>query len=116
MTKQEVRKLWVEALRSGEYKQGKGMLKSEDNEFCCLGVLTDICVKRGITDENSLQRYYPVDSVMRSVGLAEQAGKFYTNTRIEPSFLSVLNDDGVSFSEIADIIESNPRGLFTEEA
>lgn len=30
---------WLKALRSGDYKQGMGYLKSQDNEFCCLGVL-----------------------------------------------------------------------------
>lgn len=33
---------WLEALRSGKYKQGRGKLRSVDDEFCCLGVLCDI--------------------------------------------------------------------------
>lgn len=33
---------WVAALRSGEYKQGMGSLRSSSNEFCCLGVLCDL--------------------------------------------------------------------------
>ena len=32
---------WVEALRSGEYKQGTGRLRSGD-EYCCLGVACDV--------------------------------------------------------------------------
>ncbi len=32
---------WIEALRSGKYKQGKGVLRYGD-EFCCLGVLCDV--------------------------------------------------------------------------
>lgn len=32
---------WVKALRSGKYKQARGVLK-KDTRFCCLGVLTDI--------------------------------------------------------------------------
>ena len=41
----ENRRLWVEALRSGEYKQGRGALcrKTEDTfEYCCLGVACEI--------------------------------------------------------------------------
>lgn len=38
----ELVKQWVEALRSGKYKQGRKALKNRDNEFCCLGVLCDI--------------------------------------------------------------------------
>lgn len=38
---QEIKKQWVEALRSGKYKQGKFKLKRND-QYCCLGVLCDI--------------------------------------------------------------------------
>lgn len=34
-------KKWVDALRSGQYKQGQGQL-SVDNKYCCLGVLCDV--------------------------------------------------------------------------
>jgi hypothetical protein len=34
----EIKTLWVEALRSGYYKQGKNVLK-DNNRYCCLGVL-----------------------------------------------------------------------------
>lgn len=32
---------WIEALRSGEYKQGRNQLRTGDS-FCCLGVACDI--------------------------------------------------------------------------
>ena len=35
-------KEWVKALRSGEYQQGRGCLRSRDDKFCCLGVLCDL--------------------------------------------------------------------------
>lgn len=44
MTK-KLGKKWLEALRSGKYKQGVGALRRETLEgekFCCLGVLCDI--------------------------------------------------------------------------
>lgn len=45
----EVKKKWVKALRSGEYKQCYGQLKSCEGGFCFLGVLCDIYGKeRGI--------------------------------------------------------------------
>ena len=40
----EIKAKWVAALRSGEYKQGRGQLRSEDL-FCCLGVLCDLHAK-----------------------------------------------------------------------
>jgi hypothetical protein len=39
--KENIRK-WVEALRSGKYKQGRGILRSVNDEFCCLGVACDV--------------------------------------------------------------------------
>jgi hypothetical protein len=37
-----VKELWLKALRSGEYKQGRGQLRDANNNFCCLGVLCNI--------------------------------------------------------------------------
>lgn len=42
---QEIKRKWIQALRSGAYKQGKNMLQSSKGEFCSLGVLCDIFVK-----------------------------------------------------------------------
>jgi len=44
--KPEIKKLWTDALRSGEYHQGRRALNSE-GRFCCLGVLCDLAVKAG---------------------------------------------------------------------
>lgn len=41
MNKELVRQ-WVEALRSGRYKQGRKALRNIDDSYCCLGVLCDI--------------------------------------------------------------------------
>lgn len=43
--KKDVKKRWVEALRSGDYKQGKGCLHPKEDTYCCLGVLTDLFIK-----------------------------------------------------------------------
>lgn len=38
-----VKKAWLEALRSGDYKQTTGMLYDKENDsHCCLGVLCDV--------------------------------------------------------------------------
>ncbi len=44
---------WIEALRSGTYKQGRGSLAEENPEtgvmeYCCLGVACDLATKQGI--------------------------------------------------------------------
>jgi len=49
----EVKKKWVEALKSGKYKQGQRALHlktSDGSFFCCLGVLCDLYIKNVRTD------------------------------------------------------------------
>lgn len=41
---QRVLRLWTEALRSGNYKQGQQRLRADDT-YCCLGVLADVYCK-----------------------------------------------------------------------
>lgn len=39
--REDIKELWVTALRSGEYKQGTGQL-NYSGHFCCLGVLCEV--------------------------------------------------------------------------
>jgi hypothetical protein len=39
---QDIKARWVAALRSGEYAQGRGALRNEEGENCCIGVLCDV--------------------------------------------------------------------------
>lgn len=48
MINQKVLLEWIEALESGRYTQGRGTLRSVKNEFCCIGVLADLAVKKGL--------------------------------------------------------------------
>jgi len=38
----EVKAKWLQALRSGEYRQARDTLRSPNNGYCCLGVLCDV--------------------------------------------------------------------------
>lgn len=52
--KKAIKKRWVEALRSGEYEQGRMKLRNKGTEsdtFCCLGVLCDLAVQDGAIPE-----------------------------------------------------------------
>lgn len=44
----EQKEVWTAALRSGNFEQGLGQLKrtllSGNKEYCCLGVLEEVCV------------------------------------------------------------------------
>jgi hypothetical protein len=44
----EVKAMWLTDLRSGEFTQGKGALRTEDGEYCCLGVLCELGAREGI--------------------------------------------------------------------
>lgn len=119
MTQKDARKKWIAALRSGEYKQGKYVLKTDDGRYCCLGVLMDLAQKEGvISDWGSDTLGNTVTSVKAKdwVGLRSRNGEmnisFKTPSRGEKYELSALNDSGMTFAEIADIIESEPSGLF----
>jgi hypothetical protein len=49
MMNNQVKQLWVEALRSGEYKQSTGFLHNHaDGSYCALGVLCEIARQEGI--------------------------------------------------------------------
>ena len=49
MKKNEFIKLWCEALRSGEFKQGQRRL-CQDNKYCCLGVACHLAEKHEVVD------------------------------------------------------------------
>lgn len=42
---------WIPALRSGEYEQGTGTLRTVENQFCCLGVACDLIIKEDVFPE-----------------------------------------------------------------
>lgn len=106
------RKLWVEALRSGRFQQGRERLKTINNEFCCLGVACEIS-GLGAWTEGGL---YAVGEIDRSATILPTAvrdwlGLVNNASNYEDGQLTVHNDAGASFAEIADLIDSDPRGL-----
>jgi hypothetical protein len=38
----EIKQKWVEALRSGKFKQCRFVLRNDAGEMCCLGVLREL--------------------------------------------------------------------------
>jgi hypothetical protein len=47
MPNQEVMREWTNRLRSGDYEQGRGVLRA-NGRFCCLGVLCEIAAEHGV--------------------------------------------------------------------
>jgi hypothetical protein len=121
-------KKWVEALRSGEYKQGKRALCKEGN-FCCLGVAAElfktedtvIITSKVKSVDNlgepiyiNLTSYDNSDScapnyVVKALALHSDTGGVNDAT---VTALTQENDMGATFEEIANLIESNPQHYF----
>lgn len=91
---EDFKKKWVEALRSGEYKQGRHQLYDFD-AYCCLGV--GYKVATGKTPPR--RAYIPLD--------CEAVPKQLIEANPLTNRLSAMNDNGQHFSEIADWIEKN---------
>jgi len=126
--KQQIKRLWVRALRSGQYKQGKGSLLNINTQngeecFCVLGVLTDLYQKVmevGTWDRNNrlLDGETPftvgtssLDYISLPIIVRDWAGL----TRFNPVLVvegkrvtvSQLNDTGKNFDDLAKIIENS---------
>jgi hypothetical protein len=96
---QEIKQKWVEALRSGKYKQGHGTLKRY-GKYCCLGVLCSV-----VKTKNWVGGKFLPDHVQEKAGLTVAYPTVRTRDGINQS-LANLNDIGMPFSEIADLIEA----------
>jgi hypothetical protein len=102
---------WLAALRSGEYDQCAGRLKSE-GRYCCLGVLQEVVSGRIVAAEDE---EVPADS-----WLAEHRVDFRTDLGISSPYpylpslqlaATEANDTGKTFAEIADAIEACAEAL-----
>lgn len=65
----QVKEMWVKALRSGEYQQGRGELitmTDEHTKYCCLGVLCDLAMKEGIVNLQPATRYTQYEQRIRN--------------------------------------------------
>ena len=98
ITDDEVRE-WVAALRSGEYKQGKGQLKDNGGRYCCLGVEAEI------HNLESISEMY----------LRSPDGNFTSCLKMPSKLqddLANMNDGSAVFTDIADYLE---KGFFPNE-
>jgi hypothetical protein len=105
-----VKAKWIVALRSGQYKQTKNMLRKNDS-FCCLGVLCNLHAQEHpeiAAKEDEKYSYLGntetlPKQVMKWADLKTADGFIC----LKSTSLSLLNDNGHSFKQIAAIIEEN---------
>lgn len=118
-------------LRSGKYPQGRDRLvtlSSDDNPeaYCCLGVATvRVEHELGLLRETmtgglrfvdargtgQCTRIDLLESVRAHYGFTDRYGTYSDADGVGRALMQD-NDEGKTFAEIADIIESNPEGLF----
>jgi len=113
--KKQIADMWVDALRSGEFKQGFNNLE-KDGANCCLGVLCNLALVEGVCDYDSsrdvsrfdeMSAYLP-NSVMEWAGMVSCCGSKVDGE----TNLVDLNDVAMSsFNEIANAIEKNYEKL-----
>lgn len=119
----EVKQKWVEALRSGEYEQGRDFL-NKGGKFCCLGVLTDLYLKEhekewkidprfeGVYEFGETCSTLPGEvqdwaDFKRPVGWFSEDVRIETQDGVPISSLVACNDSAkLTFPQIADIIEA----------
>lgn len=133
----DAQKAWVEALRSKRFKQGRNRLAIQNGDeftYCCLGVACEVYQQRvggleieAVEDRRGLRkgvcRSYDGERnllplrVARYFGLATIAGRHTLHPADGPADdLAGLNDiHELTLSQIADVIEFEPEGLFIQQ-
>jgi hypothetical protein len=121
MAADEHTQLWIDALRSGKYKQGAGFLRQRGAKYCCLGVACEVYnrnvpkakrlpVNVSLTTTVGITYYGDHGTTMPNV-VAAWYGMSTTDI-LPQTILAGKNDSGETFTAIADYIESQPKGLF----
>ncbi len=109
----DIKAQWVEALRSGEFKQGKGVLQRSDGKFCCLGVLCELAARAGVIESPTIfdgSYIYASEGAYLPIEVSTWAGLSDNYSPRNPRIANIVslakrNDEGLPFSEIADLIE-----------
>lgn len=92
----ELKAKWVAALRSGEYKQGREVLRNGD-QFCCLGVLCDII---GLEVLDGVYDPMGYEAARKAIGQHDLSQFWHRNDGAHGTAPH-------SFHEMADYIEAN---------
>lgn len=112
MMNKEIKKVWLEALRSGDYEQTTGHLKKRDG-YCCLGVLCNLGPSK---NWNIVSEYDEANNIHTFTGPDGDESKTMIPCDVrlrtglsddEAETLADMNDRGGTFNEIADYIEEN---------
>jgi hypothetical protein len=107
----DIKKRWVDALRSGEYKQGQECLHdSSNNSFCCLGVLTDLYIKeygqQWNKPDGDTQLTFEDQGGVLPGSVITWAGLNMASPYVNGCDIASHNDNGATFDILAEMIEA----------
>ncbi len=131
--KKEIAERWIDKLRNGNIPQAVGHLGITNGRRCCLGVLCDIAVEDGIIGTlnsgpskdtigygpskdtigysvlygTKLSDMELPEEVVEWAEMNSNCGEIASNG----ATLAAMNDNGIPFTAIADIIEKNADKL-----
>ena len=130
--KKEIAEKWAEALRSGDYTQGKNYLKRTvegKTSHCCLGVLCEIYYESNkeenieeslmwigeLSDKDSIHTFDGSTGALSKkvrnwAGIGSDIG-YVKSDLLSKAYLTEMNDGEYSFNDIADFIEKNIDNL-----
>lgn len=104
----EAKQKWIDALRSGKYKQGKNCLMDTNKAYCCLGVLVKVFEEYyGLKFDQKITSCDTVEfgSLSSIVAPPQIVIDWIRITPSHQSLLMNLNDKhGCSFAAIADVL------------
>lgn len=131
--KRSILNKWLSDLRSGKYEQLEGLLLSADRKKgCCLGVFLHGALgleAKPIEEESNflgfeyetpcgieLEAAVLPSHIADEYGFRSRQGAILDGVRTSKGWsyydLTAMNDSGVSFAEIADLIEAEPHKFF----
>lgn len=115
---------FIAALRSGEYKQGRGFLMQNDC-YCVMGVACEVAIKSGIPIYKTIHEwgraqydgeyeFCPAD-VVEFLGFNSRSGRFEgpRDFSFAVSLMDLNDARQFTFAEMADFIEKNSEVIFT---
>jgi len=113
---EEIKTIWVAALRSGLFPQGQGAM-CRDEAYCCLGVLSKVQGRLVWVDGSwcDVESYFgaALSATNPLYNITDGSGELAVNVYLTVGDLvtvcgnlASLNDNGASFHEIAWVIET----------
>lgn len=113
--RKDVKDYWLAALKAGTHKQGKLLLRTNEDQYCFLGVLADLSVTYGgvVRTQDKVSYVYDgyreclPDKAIEWAGMKN--GNGFT-THVGQS-LTKLNDESMPWNDLIMLLEKNWESL-----